>query len=259
MKVALLIAAAVVVAACGGGEPAGEPANTSSLPDTTATPSGPDGDWRLIDGLDLVDDFPVTMAVSGSQVGGRAACNSYFGTATVSGSSISIGQLGQTEMACEPAVMELESAFTAALMAADTFSREGDRMTLTGPSVELVFELIPPIPTADLVGVTWVLDTVIQGETASSVAGDPATLVLNADGTLEGSTGCRSLEGRWQESGGVIVVPELSADGECPPELADQDSQVVTVVGDEFTPQIDGDRLTLTSMGGDGLVYRLAP
>jgi heat shock protein HslJ len=82
-------------------------------------------------------------------------------------------------------------------------------------------------------------------------------LLLSADGDLTASTGCRTLTGRWQEGGGVIVVPELAADGDCSDDLARQDSLVVTVLGDEFQAEVNGEQLTLTSMGGDGLLYRV--
>ncbi len=86
--------------------------------------------------------------------------------------------------------------------------------------------------------------------------GEPATLELRADGTLVGSTGCRSLSGSYTVAGDEVVFTEFSADGECPSELQSQDDQVVTVLGDGFTVEIDGDRLTLTSSGSEGLVYR---
>ena len=44
--------------------------------------------------------------------------------------------------------------------------------------------------------------------------------------------------------------------GECPAELAEQDGLIVNVLGDGFTTAIEGDRLTLTSRGEEGLVYR---
>ena len=54
----------------------------------------------------------------------------------------------------------------------------------------------------------------------------------------------------------IAWLRRLSAAGDCPDELWKQDSLVVTVIGDEFTAEIDGDRLTLRSMGGDGLIFR---
>ena len=44
----------------------------------------------------------------------------------------------------------------------------------------------------------------------------------------------------------------------CPAELANQDSHVVSVIGDGFVPSIDGEMLTLVDPGGVGLVYRAA-
>lgn len=236
----------LVIAGCGDGEASDQ---------TTDVPR-PDGDWQLVDGVQTPVDFPITMSIVGTEVLGRAACNSYFGTVIVNGSTVGFGELGATDMGCQQAVMEAEAAFLANLSTVDSFEYRGDRLILKGGGNDLVFDPIQPVPTAELLNTTWVLETLIEGEAATSVAGEPATLLLAPDGTLTASTGCRTLTGRWLESGGVVVVPELSADGDCPDELWKQDSLVVTVVGDEFRAEIDGDMLTLTSMGGDGLVYR---
>jgi heat shock protein HslJ len=241
---------ALILGACGGGEAA------SSSSTEPSAPTVPDGDWDLIDGISVVAGFPITLSIVGSDVSGRAACNSYFGNAAFDGTTATFGEFGATAMACEPEVMAAEAAFLTALGMVETFAVSSDDLTLSTQLGDLVFGRVVPPPTADLVGTTWVLDTLIEGEAASSVGGDPATLLLTADGTLIGSTGCRALTGTWIENGGVFIVPTLSADGECPGDLAKQDSLVVTVVGDEFRADVDGDRLTLTSMGGDGLVYR---
>lgn len=243
-----LIVLALALTACGDGS---EDLDTSSWP-------RPDGDWELVEGVPTVDGYPITLSIDGPAVSGRAACNSYGGVAVVNGSAVSFGEIGQTAMGCEPAVMEAEAAFLSALQAAENFRLSGDRLVLTGAPADLVFAPVQPVPTSEFIGTSWVLETLIEGDTASSVAGDPATLLLAADGTLTASTGCRTLTGRWLANGGAIIVPELSADGECPDDLWEQDSLVVTVVGDEFRAAVEGDRLTLTSMGGDGLVYRAA-
>ena len=242
----VLVALTLVLGACGEGEVTRE---TSSWP-------RPDGDWQLSAGVTMVDGYPITMSINGTEVSGRAACNSYFGTLKVNGSAVSFGEMGQTAMGCEPEVMEAESVFMTVLGLVTHFEYAEDGLVLSSPEGDLVFHAVIPIPTAELVGTTWVLETLVEGEAASSVAGDRATLLLAANGALTGSTGCRTLTGRWLESGGVIVVPELLAEGECPSELSKQDSLVVTVVGDEFRAEVDGDKLTLTSMGTDGLVYR---
>lgn len=241
-----LITLVLAATACGESETAANPSDGPR----------PDGDWILVAGINTVANYPITMSISGVEVSGRAACNSYFASAIVNGSAISIGEIGMTSMGCEPAVQEAETAFITMLGLVESFDYAEGGLVLLSPQGDLVFNEVVPVPTADLVGTTWLLETLIEGEAASSVAGDPATLLLGEDGSLTASTGCRSLTGRWIENGGVIVVPELSADGECPDELWKQDSQVVTVVGDEFRAEVDGETLTLTSMGGDGLIYR---
>ena len=245
-KTLVLFALVLLGAGCAEGEPIGDTANWPR----------PDGDWQLVGGVATPADFPITMSITGTEVSGRAACNSYFGTVVINGSAIAIGEMGQTEMGCEPAVMGAESAFLSALAGVETFAYQNDRLVLQGSADDLLFDPVQPVPAAELIDTTWLLETLIEGEAVTSVGGEPASLLLAADGSLTAATGCRSLTGRWLESGAVIVVPELAAEGECPDELWKQDSLVVTVIGDEFRADIDGDMLTLTSMGGDGLVYR---
>jgi heat shock protein HslJ len=85
----------------------------------------------------------------------------------------------------------------------------------------------------------------------------PATLVLSANGTLEGSTGCRRLRGRWVEREAQIVVTRLAATGHCPQAENPQDAHVVGVLGDGFTADVEGRELTIFSArGGSGLTYR---
>ncbi len=119
------------------------------------------------------------------------------------------------------------------------------------------------------VDTTWTLESLVSGDTVQSVHGQPATLVLLSDGTVTAGTGCRALSGRWVQSGAELLLPELAADGDCPADLEGQDNHVVSVLGDGFhvvsvlgdgfTAQVDGNVLTVTSMGDKGLVYRAGP
>jgi heat shock protein HslJ len=208
-------------------------------------------------GIALGDRFRVTMTVEGAQVSGRAACNLYGASVSIENGSLSIGEVGRTLMACEPTVMEVESAFLDGLRRAAAALRSGDTLVLTGEGVVLEFAALPPVPTAELVGVTWVLDSIIEGETVSSAAAgsDPVTLRLESDRSFSGSTGCRQISGRYAVRGDTVVFVEMQADGECPEDLQWQDGHVVTVLGDGFTADIDGNRLTVMSMGGEGLAY----
>jgi len=221
------------------------------------------GDWVLtggsIDGVDapVLEDHRITMTITGSSIGGTAACNSYGGEIAMGADGLHLENLAQTEMACEEPAMAAEAAYLAALGRVREIVRDGEELVAHGEGVELRFAALLPPPTADLVGTTWVLDTVLVGDVAGSPVGEPATLELNEDGTFFGSTGCRTFSGEWMEHGDQIQAPSWGLDQTtCPVGLSDQDDHVVSVIGDGFIPTIDGDLLTLMDPGGIGLVYR---
>lgn len=253
-----LVTAAVLVAACGTESSSGD-----------AEPL--DGIWELgsatVDGeaITLLDDFRVTATITGDEIGGRAACNSYGATMQIVDGGVTFEEMGSTAMLCEPPVMEVEEAFMTALDRVNSVSRSGPLLVFTGPGVDLEFKLLAPAPMADLVGVTWMLSEIVHGDTVTSAAegadgpGEKAMLVLHQDGTLAGHTGCRRLSGQFVVSGDEIVFTSFITDGECIPELWWQDNQVVSVLGDGFTAEIVGRRLTVTSTGGEGLVFRAGP
>jgi heat shock protein HslJ len=226
----------------------------------TADPAGIP--WELesgtIDGTEvtLVDSHPVTLALTDEEIGGTAACNGYGATVTVSGSTIEIGELASTAMACAPdEVMDSETQYLEALARVEEFTSTADRLTLTGEGVELSFIALPQVRIADLTGTVWVLESLVDGDSVSTVAGDRATLELFTDGSMLGSTGCRNLHGGYIVSGAEVVMTEMAAEGECAADLQRQDSHVVTVLGDGFRASVDGQTLTLTSVGDLGLGY----
>jgi heat shock protein HslJ len=234
------------------------------MPSASAGVSDVDGTWQLASGrssagdLPILADHPVTLIVEGSQVGGTAACNGYGGRLVSRGAVVAIVELAMTAMGCEAPVAELEAAYVDALAHVRSITLDGAQLVLGGPGVELRFGRLQDPPTADLVGSVWVLDSLFVGDVARAPAGERAMLELRSDGTFSGSTGCRSFSGRWVERGNQIVATQMSMDqSECRAELSDQDSHVVSVVGDGFVPSIEGDLLTLLDPGSIGLVYRV--
>ncbi len=253
---------AALTVACGQVGPVGtSPAGTTD---------SIDGSWELVAGsttegpLRLVEAAPVTLDIEGTEVSGRSACNHYSATLDHDGDSVGVGQVGGTEMGCEPRVMELEQRYLTTLQSVDKADVGGDRLVLTGAGVRLEFRLVPEVPTADLVGTVWGLDSLLAGDTASSTVGSAARLVLAGDGTLTGSTGCRPFVGRYVVQGAEVRVTALDADlptgkggvDACPPETAAQDEQVLEVLGVGFRAEVAGETLTLSSHGDLGLVFR---
>lgn len=219
-----------------------------------------DGSWQLVEGthdgepVPLVEGAPITMTVGGTGVSGFAACNHYGGEMIFQGRRVLLDGITLTEMACDEPAMESETAYVAALSGVDQFERLGQSLVLRGDAVELTYELVPTGPAAELVGTTWVLDATVEDETTASVLGVIATLELLDDGTLRGSTGCRSFEGRYEVEGDAVRVSDLTNDqGECA-DLAGQNEHVLSVIADGFEWVVDANRLTLTD-GAIGLIY----
>lgn len=251
----------LVVIACG---PASGPLPTPSSP---PAPLDASGTWRLeagaVDGVavPLVPEYPVTLIVDGSQVGGTSACNGYGAELVVENGRTVVGGIGGTAMLCQPEVMASELAYTAALERVDAATMDGAALVLSGPGVSLRFLPVPPPAIADIVDRVWKLESMTVMGGATAVGGDPATLEIRKDGSFVGSTGCRDFTGTWTEVGNEIAATQMAMDSrECPPDLAAQDSHVTSVIGDGFTVDVsvDGQILSLGASGGIGLQYRLA-
>lgn len=213
------------------------------------------GSWELVSGeadgerIPIVPSHPITIEISEDGVGGTAACNLYGGVPGAGGFSV-------TEMACFPdEVMHSESAYLAALQRV-TGSGAGGELVLTGDGVELVFKPLPSVPAAELLNTVWVLESMIQGDAVSSTIADTrATLELFSDGSFIGSTGCRTIAGSYQVSGAEVVFTNWGAEGDCPAELADQDSRVISALEGGFRVEFEADRMTTWVAGDEGLVY----
>jgi heat shock protein HslJ len=247
---AVLLLAAVLLAACGERAAGGTPA-----PDVT-------GEWALAEGtadgtaLPLPPGRGATLRLADGAAGGTSFCNHYSGSYRLDGDAVAFEGLGGTEMGCEPDVMAAEHAYLAGLAAVDTAAVDGEDLVLSADGVLLRFTPVAPVPDSPLEGTRWMLDTLVEGETASSTLGEPAVLVLTPDRTASASTGCRSVTGTWLVENGALVIDDLLADGECAPDLERQDAHVTAVLDGGPTIGIEEDRLTLTGPTGLGLVYR---
>jgi heat shock protein HslJ len=255
-----MVVLSVFAAACG--EPS-EPRSGDPAPPTRYT-----GTWKLTEGrgpdgdVPLIKGYRITLDIAGGRVAGRSACNTYGGRMDTKGDSVSLHGLGGTEMGCARPVMDSEATYLNALVVSDTIERDGNTLTLTGPDAELHFELVTPPPVAELTDTVWQLESLLEGsgnEASGMSTAAPAKLILRSDGTMTGTTGCQELEGEWSQSADEIMLPLLSSRGRCgpdvSPDLQQQDTHVSGVLGDGFTFDLEGQTLTVFSMGDLGLQY----
>lgn len=230
-----------------------------------ASPAAPrvDGEWELVqfsrDGE--VVPAPVagraTLTAADGELSGTSFCNTYSGTYRLDGADLSVSDLGGTEMGCTPELMDAEVAYLAALEGAGQAATTDGYLVLSGDDAELRFRPLPEVPANDLAGTRWMLETLLEGEVASSTTGFPAVLELADDGTLTASTGCRELTGRWSLEGDVVRVSDVEPGaGDCDAEAAAQDEHVTAVLSRDFQVAVTEDSLTVSGADGQGLVYR---
>ncbi len=264
----LLILAAIglLLAACGGGTvDAGSGSDDSASGEGDAADGQLDGRWTLrdatIDGVALqpVDGLPITLEIAGDRIGGSAGCNSYGGTFTVDGTAIGLEDVSITEMACmDNDAMSTEMTFMDGLWRTDTVEVVGDDITLSGEGVSLVFVALPEVADTVLIGTLWTLDTLLDGDAASSTFNgvDPATIELDADGGFTASTGCRTIDGDYSLDGDRLQLTFEGEDFGCQGPAGEQDVPVMAVLEQPTTVSIDENRLTLMADDGTGLSYR---
>jgi heat shock protein HslJ len=136
MKRLLVIAlAAVALTACNG------------VDATPTLPAGLEGTtWNLVSINGHAPDAQVTPTLAFDEDGnisGTAVCNSYTATARVDGTSIVIGPLATTLVACSGAAGVLERQFLEAMDAANAISVDSSGQLVLEGGDTLVFEAAP--------------------------------------------------------------------------------------------------------------------
>ena len=123
----------LALTACGGGT-----GPTSSAGDVQGT------SWTLVSingEPPSADPAPTLTFDDARNVSGSAGCNTYTGSATVEGSSISFSPLASTRMACpDAAVTAQETAFLAALGEVEAYAMDSQGRLVLEDGVVLVFE-----------------------------------------------------------------------------------------------------------------------
>ncbi len=96
--------------------------------------------WILTD-LDSgsVTGTAPTLDLTETDVSGTGGCNTFSGTYTTDGDTISFGPLASTMMACEPPIMEQEAVYFAALDGATTYTVDAGTLTISGDAGTLTY------------------------------------------------------------------------------------------------------------------------
>jgi heat shock protein HslJ len=156
--------------------------------------------------LDFGDDGRIT---------GSAGCNRYFASYEMKGTAITIGPAGSTMMYCgTPGVMDQESAYLTLLNQAETFTLQGDRLSIfdaKGIGILSFAKTILPKP-KPLVGTNWTLESIYTVNAVSSVITDTTiTAVFGDDGRVSGSAGCNRFFAQYNLTGTSLSIGQAGS------------------------------------------------
>lgn len=255
LTVVLASVAVALLGACGSddGSGAGAATTTEAAAPVTGSITGPE--WVLDaeqSSIDLPDGAGATLRVEGGTVSGVGPCNSYRGSIQVDGSSITIGSLAETLMACEPPLMDAQDAYTAALRAAETAEVEGDTLVLSGADdTTLTFTAVDP--TEQVLGGWDVVEVAKPDAIVSVREGTAPTLTFAADGSMAVDTSCNTGGGPYEVDGESISIgPVAVTERACldPAGVMRQEARILAALDDAETVQVTPDRLTLLDSQG---------
>ena len=177
------------------------------------------------------------------------------GRASVEDGRLVVDDLAMTEMGCEPDRMEQDQWVADLLTSDPEITTPPDGFTLTGATTTVRFTTEPAPDDVPLEGTTWLLESTVDGDVASSSVGGPDDALPRfriTDGRVVGFDGCDELAGPVE-----VTTDAIRAGGD----LGGTERQCLVagaplaqlLAGSTYV--VEGDRLTLTR-GETSLVFR---
>jgi heat shock protein HslJ len=254
----LCLAALMPLAACSDGYGSAEDSSGSPTPVTTADLAGRTFVSTAVTGFDLIEGTEVRISFEEDHLSASAGCNTVGGAYAVENSILSVSEPSATLMACDPKLMTQDDRLIGFLTDDPTIAMSGDGLTLSGADVTVKLQDDAGQPGAPLTGTVWTLDSVVDGDTASSVPNgvEPPTLEISDAGEASVFTGCN-------RGGGSVEVSETSltfgplrlTKMACGDEAATVEAAVTSIIDGTVDYSINGDVLTVAK-GPQALEYR---
>jgi heat shock protein HslJ len=242
----LLALSATVLALSACASPAG---NVTALPGTK---------WELISmsGAAPVQGTSLNLFFgTDGQATGNAGCNTYGGSYTVKGSSLTFGPMMSTLIACEITVMDQEQAYLIALGETKSYESSANELTLKDGAGNELAVFKPYLPSA-LEG-SWQAIAINNGKEAvvSVINGTTVTAIFGADGTLTGNDGCNNYNSTYTTDGDKIGIgPVATTRMACDQAVMDQEQAYLIALSKAATYTLGKDSLELRDADGALLV-----
>ncbi|WP_317496392.1 META domain-containing protein [Haloechinothrix sp. LS1_15] len=210
---------------------------------------------------ELVPGTKIQLRFDHGEVGAHAGCNQLTGQAELRDDRLVIPDIGGTMMACEDELMAQEEWVSEFLTSEPVMSLDGETLVLEGDDTTIEFvESSNAEEDRPLESTRWIVDTVIQGEVASSVPEDAeAYVIFDGDGNASGNGGCNTFGAQYTATDNQLEVTDLTATMMSCGEERDQfERTVFDVLDDNPGYEIEGEELTLTAESEDAQLQLIA-
>ncbi|KOU75298.1 MULTISPECIES: META domain-containing protein [Streptomyces] len=250
------LALVLALAAAGCGQDGQGAGSGAVLPD-------PVGRWSVesltTGGRTLHAPETARLDIGENQAKGNYGCNGFTAALSFAGTSaVTVTPGATTTRAC--ADMEFETAFAKLFTGRLTIDRGPDRLTLkTADGSTIAMTSQPAVPDAPLTTVEWTVQSLISGESVSSLpagAAGTARFTVAADLSVSGTLGCNRFSAQVTRDGdrltfGPLTTTRMACDGP-----AGEVEQKLTdlLASGPLVSRIEGRRLTLTAADGKGLI-----
>jgi heat shock protein HslJ len=213
----------------------------------------------------LVDGTRITLNFfdDGHRLGAQAGCNQMGGPASFDSGRLVVDDMATTEMGCDPPRHAQDEWLARFLTSKPSWVRSGSTLTLDNGTARIVLEDREVAnPDRPLRGTKWVVDTLVEGEAASSVpAGVEAYLTFEDRKQFRGNTGCNGMGGNSDvhESKSTITFSEvITTKMACDDDRMRVERAVLATLDGDVRYQVDADVLRLDGPAGHGLRLRAA-
>ncbi len=160
----------------------------------------------------LVPGTRIRLGFQNGSLSAQAGCNSIGGAYHLDAGRLIIGELAMTDMGCPAANSAQDQWLIAFLGSKPTATLVANDLTLdNGSAVIRLIDRTVAEPDLALVGPTWTVTSIIDGDTVSSVPGGAtASLVFHDDGSVDVVAGCNRGRGSWSLAGTGLTIRDVA-------------------------------------------------
>jgi heat shock protein HslJ len=207
---------------------------------------------------ELVDGTQISLEFSDEGwLAAYACCNTLFADVSTGGGTLEATGLGTTDMGCGGAHGEQDQWLTDPLDSSPDWTLEGDRLTLTAGTTEVVLmDRRLAEPGRPVEGIRWVVNAVIRAQSSETVpeGTEGSAWLMIENGRFTAGSGCRDIEGTVTVTGGRMLFGDAVHTPDCAVTQLTVDTVLARVVTGAIEFYFLNEQLILEHPDGVGLI-----